>query len=87
MINESYSYSVSSPANATVSSKSANKEITNSVGSVKINIKAENGKVNVSRSITISNPKIEAKDYPKFTELIRAWENQNYNSVIFEVKE
>lgn len=87
MINESYSYSVSSPANATVSSKSANKEITNSVGSVKINIKAENGKVNVSRSITISNPKIEAKDYSKFTELIRAWENQNYNSVIFKVKE
>lgn len=85
-INESYSYSVSSPANASISSVPANKEISNSVGSVKINIKVENGKANVSRNLTISNPRIEEKDYPKFTELIRLWENQNYNNIIFEVE-
>ena len=82
LLNEVDTYDITLPSGISLASKPFNKSITNKVGSVKLQLSDEGGKVKITRSILLNEQVIPVGDYAQFRTLVNLWNNPAYRSIV-----
>ena len=78
---ETYTYQVHL-GGKTLCTPATDLKLDNSVGSVEINIHAEGDGANVKRTLKLNKSRINPKEYPAYTELMKAWGDLNYTRLL-----
>ena len=86
MVNESYNYVLSLPSNMELISKEVSVEMRKDFGELKITIRKNGDKVEVSKSIRVTQALIEPAQYEAFRNFINTWNSRKYSEIILQKK-
>lgn len=83
-INESYDYTITIPDNFSFVAPEIKKEITNEIGSLKIEISKTDQMIHINKSLKINENRIKPEEYPKFKDLLESWNKKTYQEIILK---
>ena len=86
LVNESYNYVLSLPSNMELISKEVSVEMKKDFGELKITIRKNGDKVDVSKSIRMTQALIEPAQYEAFRNFINTWNSRKYSEIILQKK-
>ena len=85
-VNESYNYVISLPSNMELISKEVSVEMKKDFGELKITIRKNSDKVEISKSIRVSQTVISPEQYDAFRNFINTWNSRKYSEMILQKK-
>lgn len=86
-VNETYVCIVTVPADMRICALPETKEITNTVGKLRITVKTTDGKTEVIRSLKLDKQMITPAEYGDFRRLMTEWENSNNTTLLLKVEQ
>lgn len=81
-VNESFNYVLSLPSNMELITKEVSAEMKKDFGELKISIRKNGDKIEISKSIQVSQTVIEPAQYEAFRNFINTWNNRKYSEII-----
>jgi hypothetical protein len=87
LLDESYTYTIVLPKNYQVVGLPQNINLTNGIGSVKIEIRKEKKKIIVVRSLKLSKSIIAVEEYRDLQDLISLWRAESNKPFIYKIEQ
>jgi hypothetical protein len=83
-VNESYNYVLSLPSNLELISKETSVEMKKDFGELKITIRKNGDKIEILKSVRITQTLIEPAQYEDFRNFINTWNSRKYSEIILK---
>lgn len=85
-INETYHFTVKLPEGFELTS-SVNQKLNNELGSVSVDIKANNDQLQIMKSLNINKDIISPGEYGQFKDLMEIWNKKTYSEIVLKKKD
>jgi len=86
-VTEKYCFTIKLPENVTLASPEFKEYEKCNIGNVTVKLEKENNIITIERALVIKSDHVTPENYPEFRNMIKIWENSNYQHLIFKVSE